>query len=169
MPGKGSTTTSKQESNPWAPTVDAMKSQIGQLGQVATKDAFTPQYSSATMQGIGMLENVAGQKGVGDAAAGYVQSNFGNAQGGVDTLTAASRGDNLNGNPYLQKALDSQYGNIQNRIAEQFSGGGRLGSGMQQTLRWPWSMVSVIALTSSAPMLWRRFSSRMASIELCVA
>lgn len=120
------------QTNPWDATLPGLQQLIAQLSGTATTDTFRPTYSDATMRGVAQLQDAAAGGSVGQTAQQFGAGLFGNAQAGVDTLTGAARGDNLNGNPYLQKQLDSQYGNIQNRIAEQFSSAGRLGSGMQQ-------------------------------------
>jgi hypothetical protein len=68
-----------------------------------------------------------------DQAATYGRLSPGAEQGimgaqGVVNSTLA--GDNLNGNPYLQKALDLTRADVTNSVNGQFEGAGRYGSGM---------------------------------------
>jgi len=62
----------------------------------------------------------------GKVAPGAEQGIMG-AQGVVNSTLA---GDNLNGNPYLQKALDLTRADVTNSVNGQFEGAGRYGSGM---------------------------------------
>ncbi len=118
--------------NPWEATMPGLKNLISQLDGVATTDAFTPNYSDATMQGISQLQSAGQGPSAGLLAQQYGLSVLPQTLTGVNALTDTASGAYMNGNPYLQQALNSQYGDIQNRIAEQFSSAGRLGSGMQQ-------------------------------------
>lgn len=135
--GQSATTSSAQgqtasTTNPWAATMPGLQELINQLSGVATADTFTPQYSDATQQGIAGLLRAGQGPSAGELGQQYGMMGMQQGAGGMGQLASTAAGANLYGNPFLNSALNSQYGDIQNRIAEQFSGAGRLGSGMQQ-------------------------------------
>ena len=138
--GSAKTTTktkssSNQTTNPWEWTIDPLKDIIGETGELATADRFMPQYSASTRAGVQGLEDAAGNPSAGAAARKYglglLTGEWGDAgaPGGIDTLLAASRGDNLMGNPFRNAALAYQMDDTRDRVQGQFAGAGRLGSG----------------------------------------
>ena len=131
MPGSKTTQTSQSSTTPWGATTGALQNIVGQAEQIGGNvQNFTPQYSSATMQGIQGLENAGQQPG---AAAQYlspvVQGTGQGFQTGLGTLQNAAGGGNLQGNPYLTQMLDQSGMDTANRVNQQFSGAGRYGSG----------------------------------------
>lgn len=105
----------KTTNAPWAPAQPYILKGLEQSGQVF--DQQQPGLNSAASTEMGTYNKL---------APGAEQGVMG-AQGVVNSTLA---GDNLNGNPYLQKALDLTRADTTNAVNGQFEGAGRYGSGM---------------------------------------
>lgn len=127
---KPATTTTTQSRSPWAPAQGNLTYGLEQSLKLA-KDTnrWTPTYSSSTNAGISGLEAAAA-----DGSAAYdtmnqvIPKSTAGYGVGTDQQMAAARGDYLNGNPYLDKALQSGGEAITNGVNGVFAGAGRYGN-----------------------------------------
>jgi hypothetical protein len=105
----------KTTNDPWKPAQPYILKGLEQSSKV-----FDQQQPDLNMYG-GMQRDTYGRLAPG------AEAGIQGAQGVVNSTLA---GDNLNGNPYLQKALDLTRADVTNSVNGQFEGAGRYGSGM---------------------------------------
>lgn len=134
--GKQKSTQTVQETrNPWAPAAAPLEATIGKVSALAKPSMFAPSVSASTMSGIKALENFAkAPNSVGTATATANDFMTRGAPVGLDALIAAARGDNLQGNPFIEQMIADQQEDLSSQINGMFSGSGRLGSGANQAL-----------------------------------
>lgn len=132
---KPASSTQTVKAKPFGGTGRLLRANAAETDKLATPELFTPQYSNSTMAGLSGIEGVAGAPSAGAAAQNAGLGILGDAfPAGVDQLKQTAQGSNLFGNPYLDQSLGYQMDDVQERINSQFSGAGRLGSGMHQSV-----------------------------------
>lgn len=130
--GSSQTTTQSSEKNPWDPAVGNLKGILGRTQGLADDPSVWQQtQSQATQQGLGQLSQLGQQ---GSFGAGAIRGAVGQTQQGLGTamngLQDTANGGGLNGNPYMRNAVHNSMQDASDMVQSQFSGAGRLGSGM---------------------------------------
>ncbi len=134
MPGDKKTTTTKSETQPWAPAQPLLNDVLSKAQTLSGNTAnFTPQFSDATRGAIDRIEGLANQPG---SAQGFLTNAVGKYGQGFDTgvgsLIDTASGNMLGRNQYLDPVLTRSNQIVADQVNGQFSGAGRYGSGAHQ-------------------------------------
>lgn len=144
--GSKTKTVVKEETGPWKPAVPHLNTILGQAGSLygqGQSDTYYPfsttvPFSNQSEAALGMFEDRATNGSpLLDTASQQVSSMM---NGLYDTsptstyLTGAARGDNLNGNPWLDTMFDHASEKVANRVNSTAGLKGRAGSGAHQQL-----------------------------------
>lgn len=139
--GSKSKSSSKSQSEPWAPTIPFLEDYLGQIGGL---DATAP--SSDQTVAAGNLKDIYGQGNQFQGALSNLANDFftgpqsraGMAEDAYSTLQghlkpyADGKFLDFAQNPYIEKMLQNVGDDVQSRINAQFSAAGRDSSGMNQ-------------------------------------
>ncbi len=128
--GKKQTTTTNQTRNPYAPAQPALQQILDKSGQLADQThLFERPVSQQTDAALNQLEALGHQ---GSAAVGPLQNLVHQTGQGADVgfgeLIGTAQGQNLNGNPFFNEALEHQLNDVRDRVNREYSAAGRFGS-----------------------------------------
>lgn len=113
MGGKSQKQTTVQNTEPWREAQPALKSVLGQAGQLFN-------------QGVNSLNSRSVDDLYGQTSGAL--SNILSGSGPLANMSATANGDFLNNNPYLHSMFSALSGDVQDAVNSQFSAAGRTGS-----------------------------------------
>lgn len=133
MGNKPSTTTTQQTQtrSPWDPAVPALNKALGSAQGIANNpDNFAPTFSDQTRSAVQGFSNAAASGSDAYGAMKPIVEGSGRGFGtGLGQLSSVAGGDFVNGNPYLDAAMQRSLRDTTDRVNSQFTAAGRYGSG----------------------------------------